>query len=325
MKRLFLLSLPFLILASCASDKNEQEPILLITKEKEIEQLYKMDGNGTILPILNDSGKIANPSLSPDRTKLAYMSENMGSWDVHIYDIASGESQNVTNSPDIDGFPSWSTDGNMIAYMSAVGGNRDIFISKIDGSNKERITNASTIELEPLWSPSGKPVIYFKSVNSRYEGLFRKDLTSGQTVEIGATNGAHTTLRQVPGKNQISYIQKSNKVNSFMVFDEGEMRNYSLLETPSRMSGYAWSPDGKQVAIAINGQLEVYDYTFEDGLALSFVIEYAAYPAWSKSGDNLYYNKRIEGILQLFKLHLKSGVETQITNTPFDSTDALPY
>ena len=325
MKRLFLLSFPVLLLAACASDKDQQDPLLLITKEKEIEQLYKIDENGNIVSLLSDSGKIANPSLSPDRTKLAYMSENLGSWDVHIYDIESGESQNVTNSPDIDGFPSWSPDGSMIAYMSAVGGNRDIFISKIDGSNRERITNAETIELEPIWSPSGKPVIYFKSVNSRYEGLFSKDLTSGETIEIGATNGGHSFLRQVPEQNQISYIQNSNNVNSFMLFDEGEMQNYSLLETPSRVSGYAWSPDGKQVAIAINGQLEVYDYTLADGLALNFIIENAAYPAWSKSGTNLYYNKRINSILQLFKLNIKTGKQLQITNTNFDSTDALPY
>ena len=324
MKRLVFFSIVIAVLASCDSNK-KGDSLLLITKEDGIEQLYKLDANSTITPLNEAFSKVAKPNLSPDRSKITYMSEDMGNWDIHVYDIESGESVNITNSPDIEGFPSWSPDGKQIAFMSSASGNRDIYVSNIDGSGMERITDAESIEAEPLWNPSGKPVIYFKSANANYESLHRKDLTTGKTYEIGVPGGANQMLRPVPGKNQISYIQNSTEANTFMLFDEDELQNYSLLETPSRMTSYAWAPSGAQVAITINGQLEVYDYSAEVGLSDSFIIKNAAYPAWSKSGSNLYYNKRVDGILQIFKLNLETNTETQITHTEFDSTDAMPY
>ncbi len=324
MKRFVFFSISLAFLASCGSNK-KADSLLLITKEKGIEQLYKLDVNGNISPINEVFSKVAKPNLSPDGSKLAFMSEDMGNWDIHVYDIESGKSVNITNSPAIEGFPSWSPDGKQIAFMSSASGNRDIYVCNIDGSGMERITDAETIEAEPLWNPSGKPVIYFKSANAKYESLHRKDLTSGEVYEIGVPGGANQMLRPVPGKNQISYIQNSTEANTFMLFDEDELQNYSLLETPSRMTSYAWAPSGEQVAITINGQLEVYNYTAEAGLSDSFIVEHAAYPAWSKSGGDLFYNKRVDGILQIFKLNLETNTEKQITHTEFDSTDAMPY
>ena len=324
MKRSLLLCLPLLILASCNTG-NDKDPLLLITKETGIEQLYKMDENGKIERLLLDSVKISNPTLSPDRTKLAYMSEDFGSWDIYVYELKSGKAVNVTNSPDIDGFPAWSQNGKQLAFMSSAGNNRDIYIANIDGSGLERITTKESIELEPLWSPSKEPALYFKSTEGTYETMYRKELESGQLTEIGIRGGARNFLRAVPGVKQITYLQSDTEKNSFMLFDESEMKNYSLLESTSRMSGYSWSPDGKQVAITINGQIEVYEYSSEYGLAHKFAIPHAAYPAWSKTGESLYYNKRIEGVLQIFKRNLESHNELQLTRSTFDSTDPMPY
>lgn len=324
MKRLLFFSLPLLFLASCSSDKN-QNPLLIITKETGIEQLYKLDNKGNTELLLNDSVKISNPRLSPDRTKLAYMSEDFGNWDVYIYDLESGETVNVTNSPAIEGFPAWSPKGNKIAFMSSTQNNRDIYTSNLDGSDLVRITTAESIESEPLWSPSKKPALYFKSTDGRFETLYRKDLESGQQTEIGIRGGARNFLRNVPRQKQISYLQSEPNKNSFMLYDEEEMKNYSLLEVSVRMSGYDWAPDGKQVAIALDGNIHVYDYSTEHGLANNYVIEHAAYPAWSKSGNFMYYNKRIDGVLQIFKRDISTKKEKQLTHSEFDSTDALPY
>lgn len=324
MKRFLLFCLPVLILASCNTG-NEKDPLLLITKETGIEQLYKMDENGKIERLVIDSVKISNPILSPDRSKIAYMSEDFGNWDIHIHDLNTGETVNITNSSAMEGFPTWSQNGEKLAFMSSTDNNRDIYTSNIDGSDLVRVTTEETIETEPLWSPSKTPAVYYKSMDGRIETLYRKDLESGVKTEIGIPGGGRSYLRVVPRANQISYLQFDQSKNSFMLFDEKEMKNYSLLESPSRISGYAWSPDGKQVAITINSQIEIYDYSSEYGLAHRYAIADAAYPAWSKSGKLLYYNKRIEGILQIFKLDVKSQHELQLTRSTFDSTDAMPY
>ena len=324
--RKLILSIPILLIlfGSCTSDQNDSR-LLLITKKNGVEQLFKLDANGGISRLANDTGRIASPVLSPDRTQLAYMSEDMGNWDIYIYDISSGKKLNITNNPAIDGFPSWSNKGDKIAYMSSESGNRNIYTSNIDGSDKQQVTSGESMDSESIWSPSNPSVIYFKAATGDEESLNKFDMQSSELFRVTG-GGAHEVLRQVPGRNQISFIQRTNNRNAFWVYDEDDGQSYSLVETPSRMTGYAWSPDGKTLGIVINSNLEIYKYDAENGLMYGFTIDHAAYPAWSKNGGDIYYNKRVEsGDLQIFKYDLKINQEVQLTNEPFDCTDALPY
>lgn len=324
MRKLILFIPILLILFGSCSSNHDDSRLLLITKKNGIEQLYKLE-NGGISRLANDSGRITNPTLSPDRTQLAYMSEDLGNWDIYIYDIPSGKKLNVTNNSAIDGFPSWSPTGDKIAYMSAESGNRNIYISNTDGSDKQQITSGESMDSESLWSPSNPSVIYFKAATGDEESLNKFDMNTSELFRITG-GGAHELLRQIPGRNQISFIQRTNNRNAFWIFDEDEGQSYSLVETPSRMTGYAWSPDGKTLGIVINSNLEIYKYDSDNGLMYGFTIDNAAYPAWSKNGGDIYYNKRVDsGDLQIFKRHLKTNQEFQLTNEPFDCTDAMPY
>ena len=324
--RNLLISIPIVLIlfGSCTSKKVDSS-LLLITKKNGLEQLFKLDANGEVSRLKNDSGRITNPVLSPDRTKLAYMSEDMGNWDIYIYDIPSGKNLNITNNPAIDGFPSWSNDGNKIAYMSSESGNRNIYISNIDGSDKQQVTSGKSMDTESLWSPSNPAAIYFKAATGNEESLNRYDMATEGLFRVTG-GGAHEVLRQVPGRNQISFIHRTTNRNALWIFDEDEDESYSLVETPSRMSSYAWSPDGKTLGIVINSNLEIYKYDPKNGLMYGFTIDHAAYPAWAKNNEDIYYNKRVDsGDLQIFKRNLKTNQELQITNEPFDCTDALPY
>lgn len=325
MRKLFLFVPILLILFGSCTPNQDDSRLLLITKKNGVEQLFKLEANGGISRLANDSGRITNPALSPDRTQLAYMSEDLGNWDIYIYDIPSGKKLNVTNNPAIDGFPSWSNNGEKIAYMSSESGNRNIYISNIDGTDKEQVTSGESMDSESLWSPSNPSRIYFKAATGQQESLNRYDMETGDLYRVTG-GGGHEVLRQIPGRNQISFIQRTNNRNALWVFDEDEEESYSLVETPFRMTGYAWSSDGKTLGIVINSNLEIYKYNPENGLMFGFTIDHAAYPAWSKNGEDIFYNKRIEsGDLQIFKYNLKTNQEIQLTNEPFDCTDALPY
>lgn len=325
--RKLLLSIPIILIlfGSCTQNHSNSENLLLVTKKNGIEQLFKLDESGKMARLANDSGRISSPVLSPDRTKLAYMSEDIGDWDIYIYDIPSGKKMNITNTPAIDGFPAWSNTSDKIAYMSSESGKRNIYISNIDGSDKQQVTSGESMDSESLWSPSNPSAIYFKAATSDSESLNRYNLETGGLYRV-TSGGAHEVLRQVPGRNQISFIHQTNNRNALWIFDEDEEESYSLVETPSRMTGYAWSPDGNSLGIVINSNLEIYKYDSKNGLMYGFTIDHAAYPAWSNNNEEIYYNKRVEsGDLQIFKWNFKTNQEIQITNEPFDCTDAMPY
>ena len=245
--------------------------------------------------------------------------------DIYLYDIATGETKKLTESNGIAAFPAWSREGNKIAYMMTDGRDRNIYISNIDGSETEQISAGRSLDNEPVWGHYNPSIIYFKALSGQSESVNKYDIVIGELSQI-TSGGSNEMLVQVPKNDQISFVQRVPNRNALWVYDEISEQTHSILETPAHIDAYAWAPDGKTLAITINSNLEIYKYDRKNGLMFAFTIDHAAYPAWSKSGEEVYYNKRVEsGTLQIFKLNLKTSVETQITNEDYDCTDAMPF
>lgn len=322
MKRLLTIFTTLLILSACG---REEGSILVTSKQNDISRLYSLSGNGQLSPILKNEQKIADPVLSPDRSMLAFMSEDTGNWNIHIYNLDTREEWRVTSGSSIESFPAWAPDQSRIAYMANRKNNRDIYISELDGSAEKRITISEEIDSEPLWSPSQKDRVYFKSIRSGYEGLYYKNFDEDSIHEVAPVGGAIKLIKAVPHMPQVSYVYQSAKQNNFMVFDEDDATNYSLLETPNRISGYAWSHGGGRLAISIQGQVELYRYSDSKGLRFEFAIPGAAFPQWSVGDERLYYNKRIDGVLQVFAMNLETRKETRHSNSEQDLKDIRVY
>ncbi len=322
MKQNFLLIAIALIVASCGQNTDS---LLIISKENGTETFYKSDTQGNLSPLLPRKQRVAYPILSPDRSQIAFMSEDSGNWNIHIFNLETNTEIQSASGPSIESFPAWAPDGSKIAYMADRENNRDIYISNPDGSDELRITDTKTIDSQPVWSPSGKSRIYFKSLRKGYEGVYYKIIDQDSTYEVAPAGGANQFLKSVPGMPEISYVHNSAKQNTFIVYNEETSENYSLLTTDKRITGYSWAKSAKKIAISIQGQIEIYNYSDNEGLSLDFIIPHAAYPAWSISGDQLYYNKRLEGVLQVFEYDMEKSTEKQITHGTDDSTDAVAY
>jgi tetratricopeptide (TPR) repeat protein len=82
----------------------------------------------------NDIGLV----WSPDGSKIAYMSNHGGNWEVYVVTTAGGVRQ-LTADPATDGLPSWAPDGNSLAFVSNRGGTWGLFLMNLDGSNQRKI------------------------------------------------------------------------------------------------------------------------------------------------------------------------------------------
>jgi tetratricopeptide (TPR) repeat protein len=75
---------------------------------------------------------------SADGSKIAYMSNHNGNWDIYVVTTA-GAVRQLTSDTSGDGLPAWSPDGESIAFVSNRGGTWGLFLMKPDGSDQRKI------------------------------------------------------------------------------------------------------------------------------------------------------------------------------------------
>src|SRR3972149_140824 len=83
------------------------------------------------------------PTWSFDGTKLAYMSDESGSWEIYVYDLENGSNRRVTSSSNNCRWPGWSPDGRYIVYNATVESSTDpdgVWYISVSGGESKRIT-----------------------------------------------------------------------------------------------------------------------------------------------------------------------------------------
>jgi Tol biopolymer transport system component len=100
------------------------------------------------------------PAWSPDGSRLAYMSNQSGTWQIYVYSFATGQSQQLTHEAVNCRWPAWSPDSNNIAYnttLSATSTDPDaIWYIPADGSGSPMlVVDAAGGAGRPAWSDNG--------------------------------------------------------------------------------------------------------------------------------------------------------------------------
>ncbi|GAB4425115.1 MAG: hypothetical protein Kow0031_04480 [Anaerolineae bacterium] len=102
-----------------------------------------MDDIKTVTNVETDTA----PALSPDGSKVAFMSRREGeNWDIYIINVDGSGLQRLTRDDAQDGLPTWSPDGNAIAFVSNRGGPWAVWVMTADGKG---ISQLFTLEGTP--------------------------------------------------------------------------------------------------------------------------------------------------------------------------------
>jgi len=133
----------------------------------------------------------ANPSWSPDGSKIAFESQRHGAWDIYVMDTDGSEQTRLTNfSTTDDRRASWSPDGSKIAFEStrhrvdAYDHNTEIYVMSADGSNPIRLTNSPLRDQHPSWSPDGDKITFSSQRDGNWEVYVINADGSGQPARL---------------------------------------------------------------------------------------------------------------------------------------------
>jgi TolB protein len=116
-------------------------------------QIYRMPaGGGEAQRVTFDGSYNVSPRISPNGRLLAYIARNGGKYQVATLDLATRQTQILTDS-DKDESPSFAPNGRMLLLATVNGGRGVLSAVSSDGRIKQRITIPAGDVREPAWGP----------------------------------------------------------------------------------------------------------------------------------------------------------------------------
>ncbi len=252
--------------------------------------LYKMhhDGSNAERIASYTVGDVWRPAISPDGTKIAFVSAGGGfnTQQVWVVDADGSNTLNLTQNANMHSeHPTWSPDGSQIAFHAyEPGGLGDIYIMNADGSGVTNVTNSSIGDWWPSWSSDGETIAF------------------------------HSTEPGIPP--YISTIKTDGSGRAELFRDESV-----FFRNPS------WSPDGETIAFqsnlesAVSWEIMIADADGSNPRSVTNLAEsgiHHRFPTWSPDGSQIAFDSNRDGgnggNYDIFVVSIDGTGLTNITN-----------
>jgi Tol biopolymer transport system component len=252
------------------------------------------------------------PRFSPDGTRLLFVSNETGDYEVYVVDLDGGEPTNLTNDPAIDDRAAWSPDGTRIAFRSERSGNSEIHVMDADGGCVMQLTDNPASDQHPKWLPDGSGIL-FQSTRDQEESDILVMRADGEMVtpviahaardRSGSWDPSNFTAPGYPPPTRPDPLFGDHLLLTFADADDGisELAIWNLAgpeavvnltgELGLRAAHGAWSPDGTEIAFEADDDTASFQIWIVDAAgnnARRLPVQGEA-PAWSPDGRTIAY------------------------------------
>ncbi len=288
-----------------------------------------------IIFLVLNIGILPGSAKAPSSPKILFTSTRDGNRDVYIMNPDGSEQVNLTQHRADDQQAVWSPTGEKILFVSDRGGVRDLYLMDPDGSNVRRYFKFKIEDWRtgPTWSPDGKQFAYV-DINWNTINFTIYIVTLGEQDTAPLAKGSHPAWS--PDGTEIACVVGSR----ITLIDVRTGAEKLLLPKKAMFWQYhpSWSAAGDKLAFSWNQnplppnhklgvdrvprewrEKETIYIANRDGTGLQQLIEedgpYVQYPVLSPNGQEILYTQETNGLFQIFKLDLNTGVRTQLTHS----------
>ncbi len=254
-----------------ATPRNSEEMVIFSFEEDGYAHLFAyIPGEMPLTRITSGDWDDVAPAPSPDGEKIAFASNRGGFWDLYLLDLTSGDTAQLTDTPEYEGSPSWSPDGEFMTFESNVNDDLDIIVGPADdplNDSSTRLTVSSSSDHSPVWAPDGRHIAFIsdgeviladldETDGNRFQNLSRTDLAS-ESHPVWSPDGrrlAWASSSQSVGRSGI-YVWDSNRNLPAVWIGDGDWP--------------AWNASGDQILTTLPAPNSTYLTTYSiDGRLL---------------------------------------------------------
>lgn len=207
-------------------------------------------GDNNIRALTHTPVNEAQPALSPDGTRIAYVADADGDFDLYVapYDYGTGHigpAVKLTQNSDNDYWPVWSPDGRRLAFYGFVGEQADVFVINADGTGLANVSHHGAFDGFPTWSPDGARIAF----SSYRTGGYRIHVMNADGSNVGQLSHVVGSLYPTwsPDGTKIAFSADPN-VDGWLdlMFMDGDGGNLQLIAYSNEGEDRrprSWSPE----------------------------------------------------------------------------------